>query len=427
MNTYYQHIEITDFGPYITKLILCMPETIKEGAVNKDTFSVYTEIHSMDGKQIELPENFIVRDKFVPARGYRKVVDAYPSDAEGERKKEGAFVTLEMDYGPLAPCSSALAADFRDVNGHEHYVDSVNTITQIEEIQGEKSVLSGLVFSHCAKVKNPAIEKWLQGVSSDPGCPLRYGYFLPQTGGGKHPLIVWLHGAGEGGSDTAISYSGNKTTALAEEPIQKKFGGCCIFSPQCPTMWLDDGSHQYGDSGKSMYTKPLKRAIDEFIQNNDCLIDTDRIYIGGDSNGGFMTMRMILDYPDFFAAAFPICEAMIDSAITDKELKGIVHLPIWFTHAKDDPVVVPEKYVLPTYRRLMKAGAKNVHFTFWDGIYDMHGLFQDKDGKPYHYLGHFAWIPVFNNDCRLDFDGKPVMQDGRELSLFDWLALQKRN
>ena len=164
----------------------------------------------------------------------------------------------------------------------------------------------------------------------------------------------------------------------------------------------------------------------EIIEKNAYGIDTDRIYIGGDSNGGFMTMRMILDYPEFFAAAFPICEALLDARISDEDIRNIRDLPIWFTHAKDDPVVPPKKYVVPTYERLIAAGAKNVHFTFWDGIYDMHGQFLDEKGNPWHYLGHFAWIPVFNDDCRLDYDGKPVTVEGREVTLFDWLALQKR-
>ena len=41
-------------------------------------------------------------------------------------------------------------------------------------------------------------------------------------------------------------------------------------------------------------------------------------------------------------------------------------------------------------------------------------------------MGHFAWIPVFNNDCRLDYDGKPVVTDGRETAILDWLAAQRR-
>jgi len=426
MRSYYQFIEITDFGPYVTKLILAFPDLVKAGEICTDQFCVYTRILDREGNQIKMPENFIRRDKFVPAEGYRVIGDAYPSDAAGNRAAEGRFVTLEMKYGPLYPCSSALAADFTNINGHESYVDSVNVITQTKEIKTAQGTVRGLVFDHCARVMNPAVDRWLEDVSGDAEMPLRYGYFVPQRGMDKRPLIVWLHGAGEGGTDTAISYSGNKATALTDDAIQSRFDGCYVFSPQCPTMWLDDGSGQYGTSGRSIYTRALKAGIGEFIARNSYGIDPDRVYIGGDSNGGFMTMRMIADYPDFFAAAFPICEALYDASITDEEIGRLARTPIWFTHSKDDPVVDPEKYAVATYRRLLAAGAENVHFTYWDGIYDMHGQFQDAEGKPFHYMGHFAWIPVFNEDCRTDFDGRPVVVDGRETGLFEWLAMQRR-
>ncbi|MBP5306251.1 MAG: prolyl oligopeptidase family serine peptidase, partial [Lachnospiraceae bacterium] len=172
------------------------------------------------------------------------------------------------------------------------------------------------------------------------------------------------------------------------------------------------------------YTEALKALIDEFIAKNESAIDTDRIYIGGDSNGGFMTVRMIMSYPKFFAAAYPICEAMIDEKVSEEDIANMKDQAIWFTHAKNDPVVVPDKYVLPTYNRLMAAGAKNVHFTFWDKIVDIHEGFKNDNGEPFEYLGHFAWIPMLNDDCKVDFDGKPVVVDGKEVTLLEWLAKQ---
>ena len=135
---------------------------------------------------------------------------------------------------------------------------------------------------------------------------------------------------------------------------------------------------------------------------------------------------MLVDWPELFAAAFPVCEALYDEVITEEQLAGIKDKPIWFTHAKNDPVVLPKETVVPTYQRLMAAGAKNVHFTFWDKIEDIHEGFVDAEGKPFEYMGHFAWIPLLNDDCRVDFDGKPVLWEGREVSLLQWLALQRK-
>ena len=75
----------------------------------------------------------------------------------------------------------------------------------------------------------------------------------------------------------------------------------------------------------------------------------------------------------------------------------------------------------------MAAGARNCHFTFWDRIMDLHDRFPEADGSAHEYFGHFAWVPVFNDDCRLDFDGKPVRAKGRNVSLMEWLAQQKKS
>ena len=90
--------------------------------------------------------------------------------------------------------------------------------------------------------------------------------------------------------------------------------------------------------------------------------------IGGCSNGGFMTMRMVIDFPDFFAAAYPVCEALYDETISDVDIGKIAHMPIWFTHAACDTIVPPEETAVPTYKRLKAAGAENVHFSYYDRV-----------------------------------------------------------
>ncbi len=148
-------------------------------------------------------------------------------------------------------------------------------------------------------------------------------------------------------------------------------------------------------------------------------IDTNRIYIGGDSNGGYMTMLMIRDYPEYFTAAFPTCEALRDNLITDSDIQKMKEVPIWFTAAKTDGVVPPDKYVVPTYKRLLAAGAKNVQFSFFDKVRDTTGLYKQANGKPFEYNGHWSWIYVYNNE------GISTI-DGREITLMEWLATQHK-
>lgn len=424
---YYQVIDVTDFGPYVTKLVLGMPREVSGEEVSPDLFSVFVEVRNKSGETVRLPKSFIERDKLVPSRGYRPVTAAYPSDMRGAPAEGSSrFVALEMPYGPIWKCSAALAADVGNINGHEYYTVCDYRVTMTGTVGEGDSALGGLVFDTPAGVFNPKAERFLTSVSSHKEIPLRYGYFVPKKLDGSKPLIIFLHGAGEGGQDLPIAWSGNKVTEFTEDWMQEKFGGAFVLVPQCDTMWLDDGSHKYGDSGKSMYTEALKYLIDEFVDRFSAVIDPDRIYVGGDSNGGFMTMRMLMSYPGFFAAAFPICEAMADKRVTDEDIENLKKTPVWFVHAKNDPVVKPQDYVLPTYQRMMKAGAENCHMTYWDRIVDVHTGFKDEKGEPYEYMGHFAWIPVFNDDCRMDFDGKPVTVGGKEVSLMEWLAAQKR-
>ncbi|MBQ9325491.1 MAG: prolyl oligopeptidase family serine peptidase [Clostridia bacterium] len=425
---YYQIIDITDFGPFVTKLVLCMPRPVSPAELTADQFSVYVEIRDKDGQMIRLPKSFIERDHLVPSRGYRPVTSVYPSTRQGEPVSEASsYVTLEMPYGPIWKCSAALASDFKNINGHGRYTIQDYRISLTSPVGEGDDTLCGLVFHRCAGVFNPKIERFLPGVSTHPKLPIRYGYFVPNKLDAPKPLILFLHGAGEGGQDLPVAYSGNKVTEFTEDWMQTIFGGAFVLVPQCDTMWLDDGSGQYGDSGKSMYTEALKYLIDEFIDRFHYVIDPDRIYIGGDSNGGFMTMRMLMSYPDTFAAGFPICEAMPDKRITASDIARLKDIPLWFVHAKNDPVVKPEQFAVPTYRRLMAQGARNCHFTYWDRIIDLHGTFRNEKGEPFEYLGHFAWVPVFNDDCRLDFDGKPVRISGKDVSLMQWLAAQKKS
>ena len=49
MLRYKTYTEMTDFGPYITKLILELPERVRAGELTDTTFHVYAECHEADG------------------------------------------------------------------------------------------------------------------------------------------------------------------------------------------------------------------------------------------------------------------------------------------------------------------------------------------------------------------------------------------
>lgn len=413
--------EVTDYGPYVTKIILPLPETVKSEVLSKDTFNVYVERRNKkNGEVLRLRKDFISEELYL-SKGYCRVTNAYPSDDEGNEAAIGSYATLELECEAIYRLNSETAL----LEHHNVYVFCDFRITQVKEIQTENETISGLVYDHFSGGKMDQVRGWINSKSSYAEMPLRFGYYSPNKSREKRPLIIWLHGGGEGGYDTSIAYTGNNVVNLSSEKVQRIFGGAYVLAPQVPTLWMDDGSGEFTWSGKSKYVTALKALVDEFIDVHTN-IDVNRVYIGGCSNGGFMTMRMIIDYPGFFAAAFPVCEALLDNVITDQQIEDIKTTPIWFTHAKNDTIVSPEITAVPTYERLQKAGASNCHFSYFDKVVETSGMFKDSDGNPFEFFGHGSWIYMLKDECVLDYDGSPVKVDGKELTLLQWLALQSK-
>lgn len=423
--TYYTITEVLDFGPYITKVILDTGKSLAGAAVTPGHFKVAVDRESTHGKDFEWPA-FMGGKPEDSLHGTRTVSNAYISDRDGMPKANGTCITLEMECSPTEAIGSVIRFDGKfNVFVNVHY-----TVTQLLRISTDFGSMEHMVFDHDGG-NRIIYGEWLKVWSfEDAGQSLNYVSYIPDGADGsqmeKMPLIIWLHGAGEGGQEPLIAAIGNKAVNLFSPAFQKLLGGKAAFlAPQCPTMWMNDGTGAYTTSGYSMYTEVLERLIGHFISTHPC-IDRTRVYIGGCSNGGYMTMKMLLCNPDRYAAAFPICEALADEAITEDDIRVLSQIPIWFTHAKNDPVVLPERYVLPTYRRLLAAGAKNIHLSYFDNVIDTSGLYKQQDGSPFEYMGHWSWIYMLNNECTLDFDGNPVMLDGKETSIVEWIGRQQK-
>lgn len=295
----------------------------------------------------------------------------------------------------------------------------------------------------------PDLDAWdTAGTYSEGDITLTYGSYGTddmKSDGAKNPLIIWLHGAGEGGTDPSIAILGNQVTNLAKDVIQDYFvtdtvKGAYVLAPQTPTMWMDGGDGEYSnDVASQYYVKALKGLIDAYIEDNGD-IDADRIYIGGCSNGGFMTVNMILNYPDFFAAAYPICEAYPTGDISADKVDKIKDLPIWFTHsANDNTVIIADNgtqndvFTNALYIDLINAGAKNVHYSLFETV-NVNGV---------NYDGHWSWIYALRDECvnvqpAAGTDGDMTVADldpastekvqvnGKDATLWGWLAAQSK-
>jgi predicted peptidase len=426
-------IEGFEWGPAITKVVLIMPDQVSPQSFDKETFIVKA------------------------GETERTVVNAYVSDEKGGRDSTGTAITVELktgyaDAATLPPIggpienSSPFSYDLETGRNVWAPLD----IYTISTGQGKSVIIGGIPKTFTVAPENytgkiaPSSDDMVKSSHIFNSIKLNYASYEPlqfKSDSGKNPLIIWLHGSGGGSAaDPDIALYDNDVTAIIEPAIQghfKKNGleGAYVLYPQAPTWWMDNGKGEMTAQGPvSAFTEALKSLIDAYLSERPD-IDPGCIYLGGCSNGGYMTVNMLVHYPGFFAAAFPICEAFLDQELTDAAVASLAQEAIWFTHAANDPVVPPESTVLGTYTRLVKAGANNVHFSYFENV-----LGQDTPGI--EYLGHFSWIYVLQDRAALDqdiaavrFEGMaaikvpsivPVQANGAPTTLWGWLAAQKR-
>lgn len=391
-----------DWGPGANKVALPMGETISETKVAD--FSVTVE-RSYEGVEMSPQE----------ASGTRNVVHTYVSDANGNLVDNGDHITLVLSVSPTDPLSSPMKYIFKDGRGTNKWIDYKLTITHLT---------SEKVWSSEAKRISPQVDKFdLTGTYSQDGVDLTYASYTPKTKSGKVPLIIWLHGGGEGGTDTSVPLTANKATNYASDEIQLIFGGAYVLVPQSPTFWMQSASGEYTRGKENdIYNVALMGLIKKYVADNPN-IDRNRIYVGGCSNGGYMSLKLIMEHPDYFAAAYISALAFQAQFVTDTQIENIKNIPIWFLHCKDDPITIPDETVVPLYKRLVDAGASNVHFSYYDNATDITGFF---GGKDFRYNGHFSWIYSHSNHANFGFDGKPVLTEGRPVTIIEWMALQKK-
>jgi len=172
-----------------------------------------------------------------------------------------------------------------------------------------------------------------------------YRYFSPvkENDSAKYPLVIWLHGMGDGAEDgTQVSKS--NVACWASDEFQARFepaGGAFILAARSREengiYWSED------------LIEPLRAAIDGFISENKTNVDLSRIYIGGYSMGGKMTLNMAVAYPEMFAAIFPICPAW---AMPEEMAQHLADIPVWLVSGTMDPLVNYHLSVTPTWNKI---------------------------------------------------------------------------
>lgn len=396
--------EIEDWGATVTKVIVDLGRPVPQGSITTDTFKVNVERYD---KRLTNP--FL-------GGGDRIVTNAYVSNKDGNPAVEmGKYAVLEMKIAPNDSLGAALNYDFR-VTGFNDWVDNKYTITQQKNINTSAGAVSGLVVDTFAGGTRVLVDDFNTGSATYDNTTLTYADFTPAKDNHKNPLIIWLHGGGEGGTDATIPISANKADSFASKETQSYFDGAYVLAPQALTFWMDGFTGRA--DGTSKYENALMSLTKDYVANNKD-IDPSRIYVGGDSNGGYMTMLLTRDYPEYFAAAFPTCEGLRDSLISNADIQKMKQTPTWFTAAKTDTTLPPVLNTVPTFNRLVQAGAANVHLSLFDDVHDTSGLYKNADGTPFVYNGHWSWIYVYNNKPTDTINGKTT-------TILEWLAAQSK-
>jgi len=217
-------------------------------------------------------------------------------------------------------------------------------------------------------------EAWWYGLRQRIGMTPHYQYLidLPRgydTDPNKHwPLVLFLHGVGERGSDLRSV----RTVGLAGAIARGKQLPAIVVSPQCP-------------ANDAWSTPVLSHLLDEVEAGYR--VDPDRVYLTGISAGGDETWDFALAHPERLAAIVPIAGES-DPA----DAARLQRLPVWAFHGMKDDVcpVVQSIHMVDAIRQ---AGGKP-HLTLypdaghqcWDQVYATDALytwlFAQKRGQP---------------------------------------------
>lgn len=144
--------------------------------------------------------------------------------------------------------------------------------------------------------------------------PLPYLRYVPE--GQDYPLLLFLHGSGERGSDLAHVGDHGLADILAHLPEPT-----LVLAPQCPEdiRWIH-------------HLEGLEAILDSALANYP--VDRTRIYLTGLSMGGQGTWYLGAKIPERFAALVPIC-----GRSNPEEAERLKDLPIWVFHGAEDTVI----------------------------------------------------------------------------------------
>lgn len=380
---------VFDYGEAISSISIKVPSGVDQNSINKDTFTILASAKN--------PFEVVSDEHRQVYTRIKRQINAITYDEDGN-----ILINLHCEYNGEG--QSTLSYDVTCMKNFPLFVDY--------EIQQKKEFLlsDGTLIKPetTTYIQRNLIDSEVDAFTSHKAesSEINYRMFEPKNhnDGQAHPLIIWFHGYGEGGHLSmqidSTPLTGNRgALGFASPEAQELFGGAYVIAPQCPDTWY------YNDS--SSYDKKIMEIIKELKSKYP--IDESRIYIAGASAGGYMTISMLIDFPDAFAAAVPVCPALVskhnspERVYTKTEYLRVKESPIWLIHAKNDPTIEMNCTSKPVYDTLKPYG--NCLLTEFENV------LVDR----VEYPGHCSWIYAARNI--------PRNENGE--SLWAWMAKQK--
>jgi predicted peptidase len=185
----------------------------------------------------------------------------------------------------------------------------------------------------------------------------------------RYPLVIWLHGSGQSGTDNEAQMSG--ATGVFTKAENQEKNPCFVMAPQCPDSAIGWNKEVAAN---------LMAAIGELVMGLP--IDQKRLYLTGSSMGGFGTFGLVMDHPGIFAAAVPLCGGS-DVKNADK----LLATPIWAFHGDKDDMVPVERTRNVMKAILAKVGERS---RYTELIGEGHGITGSAYGNPELHQWLFA-------------------------------------
>ncbi|MCB9080101.1 MAG: alpha/beta hydrolase fold domain-containing protein [Lewinellaceae bacterium] len=229
-----------------------------------------------------------------------------------------------------------------------------------------------VLLASSAWAQNVNLEAYQRRTFTDAnGDTLRYRLLYPENYdcSRTYPLVVFLHGSGERGTDNTAQLVHGASLFL--DPATRRNFPAFVLFPQCPTTDSWAQVNQYREEGDTHWDFPLSQnpnpALRQVMELLDLLprelcIDAQRIYLGGLSMGGMGTFELLARWPDCFAAAFPICGG-------GNPLLAPLYGPttkMWVFHGAKDQVV-PVDLSKEMVKALKRTGA-DVRYTEYPNV-----------------------------------------------------------